>query len=222
VDDKAIPFRLYDFLAYLFPGMATMHALFLIQGQPLDGFTKTVRTDNAVIDVIIALVAAYLIGLFWSVISRDVLRRLVWKCSNPRIEYFEEALAAKSPLGVALNAKLREKVREMFGEVRAEEAHRLCRVFVCNQMPKSWARRESVVGVRSMCANCVGPLLLYAAAFLAHGFWLLGIVSSLGSVALLSKMIALDQREWKEVYFAFLVAMCAPLPVSAEDGGSSD
>ncbi|MBA7619991.1 hypothetical protein ES703_27333 [subsurface metagenome] len=218
-EETKVPFRLYDFLAYLFPGAASMHAVYVMCNQRISQVANTMSTGNIVIDIILGFIAAYLIGLLWSVLSREGLRRLVWKFYNPRIDYFFESRAAKSPLGVILNKRLREKVQKVFGNdiVDAQQAHRLCRVFVSNNSPASWERRESIIGVRAMCANCVGPVLIYGIAFATNGWWLLFGLTIFISAALICKMIILDQREWKEIYFAFLVATLASADLEAPD-----
>ena len=205
--DATVPFRLFDFLAYLFPGAATMHAVYVMRNQDVSQFANTMSTGSIVIDMMLGFIAAYLIGLIWSVVSREGLRTLVWKFCNPRFDYFSKSHTTKSPLSIALSKRLKEKVHRLFGDDvdDAQQAHRLCRVFVSNNFPASWERRESIVGVRAMCANCVGPVLIYGIAFAINGWWPLTVLAICGSAALIWKMIVLDQREWKEIYFAFLV-----------------
>lgn len=215
--ETTVPFRLFDFLAYLFPGAATMHAVYVMRSQDVSQLANTMSTGSIVIDMMLGFVAAYLIGLVWSVVSREGLRKLVWKFCNPRIDYFSESHVSKSPLGIALNRRLREKVQEVFGGdvVDGQQAHRLCRVFVSNNFPASWERREAIIGVRAMCANCVGPVLIYGIAFAANGWWPLTVLAICSSAALIYKMIILDQREWKEIYFAFLVCTTVQRDIEA-------
>lgn len=217
--DTTVPFRLFDFLAYLFPGAATMHAVYVMRSQDVSQLANTMSTGSVVIDLMLGFVAAYLIGLVWSVASREGLRTLVWKFCNPRIDYFSESHASKSPLGIKLNGQLREKVKRVFGDdvVDGQQAHRLCRVFVSNNASASWERREAIIGVRAMCANCVGPVLIYGIAFVTNGWWLLAALSICCLAALIRKMISLDQREWKEIYFAFLVCTTVQRDIEVTD-----
>ncbi|MSR57921.1 MAG: hypothetical protein EXS05_09625 [Planctomycetaceae bacterium] len=206
-EGTTLPFRLYDFLAYLFPGAATMHAIYIMRRDDVSQLAQSMLTGQVLVDIMLGFIAAYLIGLIWSVITWLGVRMLVWRFCNPRIDYYSESEAAKSPLGVVLNKRLRGKVQEIFGPdiVDARQAHRLCRVFVTNHCAGSWERRASIVGVRAMCANCIGPVLLYGVAFARNDWWTLSIIAAVGCTALTFKMITLDQREWKEIYFAFLV-----------------
>lgn len=218
-EETSVPFRLYDFLAYLFPGAATMHAVYIMRRQDINQLADTISTGSIVIDIVLAFIAAYLIGLLWSVVSREGRRRIVWRFCNPRIDYFSAPQTSRSPLGVSLNKRLREEVKTVFGDdvIDAQQAHRLCRVFISNNLPTSWERRQSIVGVRAMCANCVGPVLIYGIAFATNGRWLLTGLAVIISAALICKMIILDQREWKEIYFAFLVATLVSADLQASD-----
>ncbi len=213
-EGTTLPFRLYDFLAYLFPGAATMHALYVMRSQDVAELARRMSTGSLLVNITVGFIAAYLIGLVWSVVSREGLRKLVWRyCCNPRIDYFSDTPAARKTLGVALNKRLREKVHEVFGmeAVDAHQAHRLCRVYVSMHSPAASERRESIVGVRAMSANCVGPVLLYGIAFAINGWWVLSVIAVLGAGALIAKMITLDQREWKQIYFAFLAGTVTSL-----------
>lgn len=183
-----------------------MHAFYVMRSNDVAHVSAKTSTGSLLVDLILGVIAAYLIGITWSVVSREGLRKLVWKFCNPRIDYFLEAKAADSPLGVVLCRRLRAKVHEVLGleAVDARQAHRLCRAYISIHSPSSWERRESIVGVRAMSANCVGPVLLYSIAFAVNGWWVLSVISVLAAGALISKMITLDQREWKQIYFAFL------------------
>ena len=159
------PFRLYDFLAYLFPGAATLHAVWVIVEYKGGYIVRSLSTYNSVRDIALAIVAAYALGLMWSVVTREGLRRLLWLFSNPRIQYFDDL--EQSPLERSLTEKLQTRARELFGEpfLKAVQAHRLCRAYVAQYCPASWERRQSIMPVRSMCANFIGPTLLYAVSF---------------------------------------------------------
>ena len=201
------PFRLYDFLAYLFPGAATLHAIYMIlkDKDKATGVLELLSTDSSPVNAILMIIAAYVLGLIWSVISREGLRRLMWLKWNPRIQYFTDSGDKRNPLG-EMSKELQEQVQELFGEPALEprQAHRLCRVYVAQYCPISWEKREAIVAVRSMCANFVGPALLYSMTFVLSGRWIPAVIAGLGAIAFLFKTVSLDNREWRWIYFAFL------------------
>ena len=200
-----IPFRLYDFLAYLFAGALTIHALYLMDSSHITAVASKIRTGTVVTDLAMIFIAAYVVGIAWSVVTRQGVRRLVWRYSNPRVDYLDKTIPAKSPISADLLDQLKILSETTFRtKLRAEETYRLCREFVANNATASWERREAIVGVRSMCANCVGPTFLYVVAFFHNGWMLLGFMAVLAMISLVSKMITLDHREWKLIYFAFL------------------
>jgi len=201
------PFRLYDFLAYLFPGAATLHAAYIIMKSKGPQIVQSLSTHSSVIDVTLAIVAAYALGLVWSVVSREGLRRLIWLFENPRIQYFKGDSPKQSSLGSSLTKKLQAQARKQFDEpsLEAEQAHRLCRAYVVQHCPTLWERRQSIVAVRAMCANFIGPALLYTVVFAVRSLWPLAVIAGIASIALVAKTVTLDQREWREIYLAFLV-----------------
>ena len=187
------PFRLFDFLAYLFPGMVTIHLFYiLMKGKPTT-IIRGITTGNSVIDVSIFLAGSYIIGLSWSVFTRFVVRPLTWKISNPRIDFFE-GTDPNSPLGETMTTKLQELAKAKFGDksLNADIGHRLCREYISINRPETWNRREEIKAVRSMCANSIGPAILYAFVFASKGWWFLCIAALFTALALSSKMITLD------------------------------
>ena len=76
------PFRLYDFLAYLFPGAATMHAVYLMRNDDITQVADKTLTGNSVVDMMLGLIAAYFIGLMLSVLTRHGTRSLVFRSCN--------------------------------------------------------------------------------------------------------------------------------------------
>ena len=102
--------------------------------------------------------------------------------------------------------ELRKQVQELFGEsaLEPEQAHRLCRAYVAQYCPISWEKRESIMAVRSMCANLVGPAILYSVGFAIKDRWVFAALAVIGAIVLLAKTVNLDQREWRCIYFAFL------------------
>jgi hypothetical protein len=200
------PFRLYDFLAYLFPGAATLHAIYLLMNGEKLKIIGYLSTGYETVDFIYWLIAAYVIGLAWSVMSRDLVRTLIWKYDNPRFDYYEGQKVVDSPFGEDLSKALKDKIMKQFGDndLKAEQAHRLCRAYVAQNCPSSWDRRKEILAVRSMCANFIGPAILYAVAFFSAGWKLFGVMALVGAAALMMKTITLDRREWKEIYVSFL------------------
>jgi hypothetical protein len=217
------PFRLYDFLAYLFPGAATFHALYCLESVKPTSLAQGLSTKDPVLDVLLLLVGAYIVGLAWSVISREVLRPLIWIRWHPRIQYFENS-AENSPLGHSLARQLQILTRQVFNDssLSGPQAHRLCRAYVAQHCPKAWANREAIVAVRSMCANLICPIIVYALAFATKGWWAMVIASVTVFVSLIIKMISLDQREWREIYFAFLAHQSTRnYSVASEENGGA-
>lgn len=205
--EPELPFRLYDFLAYLFPGAATLHAIYLMMSNDNLKIIHYLSTGYETVDFIVWLIGAYIVGLIWSVVSRDLLRRVIWQFDNPRLDYYDGKTSARSPFGDELTKDLKDKTSKRFGysDLKAEQAHRLCRAYVAQNCPSSWDRRKEILSVRSMCANSIGPALLYSVAFFLGGWKLFGAISLIGVAALMVKTITLDRREWKEIYTAFLV-----------------
>ena len=203
--EVAPPFRLYDFLAYMFPGLATLHALSIYSEGTrvaLSGFLTT----NAVFNYAMLVVASYTIGLFWSVVSRDIIRRLYWLVYNPRVDFLLPRKYRRTPL----NTRMREMIHTEFekllpsAELSPQNAYVVCRSYVAQNCPFSWTRREIVTSMRAMATNFIGPVVLYAVILFANGRTGFGWVAILVAVALVRKTVTHDGIEWKEVYVSFL------------------
>jgi len=85
------PFGLFDFLAYLFPGIATLHCFFLWANSEDGCGLPALATGSTAANAGVALVAAYALGFAWSVFSRQAIQRLTYRLwANPREDYLAE------------------------------------------------------------------------------------------------------------------------------------
>ena len=199
------PFRLYDFLAYLFPGMATLHVLYL-HGASTQAMLTGFLTSSTVFNYAMLILTSYVIGLFWSVVSRDVIRRLCWLIYNPRIDHLNPRKFRRTPLGPCIIAGIKSHLAELYPTEAPSprDAYVLCRCYVSHNCPSSWARRTIVTSIRAMAANFIGPTVMYATFFFSNGNETLGWVAVVAAVALLRKTVTHDAIEWKEIYASFL------------------
>ena len=107
-------FRLYDFLAYLFPGIATFLALKIIFPVNFHELKLQLTTSNTIIEAACVIILAYVIGLFWSVFYRELIRPLIWIKSNPRIYFYNPKDPQKTPIGNDMLLKLRVEAEKFF------------------------------------------------------------------------------------------------------------
>lgn len=203
MSDLAPPFRLYDFLSYLFPGLATLHVWYLYVGESVAAgmVTKSTPVNYAVL-----LVASYVIGLFWSAVSRDIIKPLCRLAYDPRVDLYAPRRFRSTWLNVetrkAIEAEVDDIVSSIGGKPRIVAA--FCRSYVAQNCAPAWARRENVSSVRAMATNFIGPVTLYGAYFLWEGRVALGVASVAVVVAMLRKSMTHDSIEWKEIYVSFL------------------
>ena len=211
------PFRLYDFLAYLFPGIATLHALYLAGGEAHSELVSFL-TKYAALNYAMFVVASYAIGLFWSVVSRDVIRRTCWLIYNPRIDFLTPRKHRHSPLDSGIRAQIQRELHRMFPSVKfpAQNAYAVCRSYVSNCSSSSWNRREFVSSVRAMATNLIGPIVIYMTFFFTHGHVKMGWVAVVFILAILRKTVTHDWVEWKEIYVAFIMHRASSQRIPSE------
>ena len=199
------PFRLYDFLAYMFPGLATLHALYISSVGTRNALTGFL-TPNAAFNYAMLIVASYIVGLFWSAISRDVIRRVCWFVYNPRVDFLFPRKYRRTPLSARIRMKIQTELEGLLPSVKLSQrnAYVVCRSYIAQNCPSSWARREIVSSMRAMATNFVGPMVLYAAILFLNGRTWLGGVAAMVALVLLRKTVTHDSIEWKEVYMSFL------------------
>lgn len=204
--DDVLQFRLYDFLAYIFPGVATLHVLYLFSKDTISQSTELL-SDSAVVNGILMVAISYAIGLFWSAISRDIIRPLLWKIANPRIDLLFTKKERQTLLSPAVRDTAKAELQAMLDtECPSEkDVSAICRSYVALHCPAAWARRENVSCVRAMAANLIGPIGLYAAYLFTHEYLLLGFLAVFIAIALLRKIFTHESIEWRELYISFIV-----------------
>jgi len=219
MNDLKPPFGLYDFLAHLFPGLLSLHAIVLIAGRGRHALISALSTGNAAFDAGLIVVVAYVCGLTAGVLARQFLRPLLWRWRHPRVEYFRGNGSASEPFGSGLTAKLQELACTRFDDptLQAEQAYRLCRTYVAENCPASWQRRQLMVAMRAMASHMVIPLTLCMVGLTANKQWPLLVCCAVVLVALVSKTLVLEQREWREIYTAFIVHRTAQPRVPREE-----
>ncbi len=201
-------FRFYDFLAYLFPGIATLHAISLCYGGKSGEQTwAQLSTTDPYLNLVLFIILAYSIGHVWSYIGRIVIRTmLLAKWRHPREDILDPN---KSSLGPIVTIKVLKKVASTFHMVNSKEnavpIYRLARTYALQNCPDSSGRQEVFQTLRVMCLNMSGPSLMYFFIFLLNGLWIFAIVALFGAVLLFYKFMDLRDRELREIYLSFLL-----------------
>ncbi len=214
-----INFDLEDFVAYLLNGGLMVAALSMLTGTTLEKLMADVDVpagDTSSLFLIVVSVALILIaGHVSSVFSRYVTRRTIWwLVGSPRerpFSYANESIFGdeRSLWNNELSVRLREAlaVLQTFSNeqdlIRA--APRLIRSYVLERSERLRERRNRLVQARSICANAVLPMLLFALHFLRSDQPAMVLLTLVTVVILLCKQHDLDRREWKEIYVGFLV-----------------
>ena len=200
------PFRLYDFLAYLFPGAAALSALSMIFTELHMAATEA-ASKEPLSDAVLFLSVSYALGLVLSVLSRFI-RLLTQIFVNPREEYYSGLTQKGRILSKELTDALQKRVHETFkcNLIDPNYAAELCRVYVAENCPVAWNQRENITAVQAMSANFIWPALLYAMDFLTRGYKLLAILCVALAIVLFLKVIMHERYEWRVIYIAFLVS----------------
>lgn len=214
-----INFDLEDFVAYILNGCLLIAALSMLTGitfESLTAGTSVPEGDTASFFLIGVSMALILVaGHASSVFSRYVTRRATWWfVGSPRERPFGYSREPVFGGGGALwNDDLLTRLRNALDDLqtfdqdldRIRAAPRLIRSYVLERSERLRERRSRLVQARSVCANAVLPMLLFALHSLLNG-QLAVFLMSLGTAAiLLCKQHDLDRREWKEIYVGFLV-----------------
>src|SRR3990167_4524654 len=139
MNDMAPPFRLYDFVAYIFPGVASVHVMYA-SNPDLRAASAGILTADTAFNYTVLIVVCYAVGLFWSATSRDLLRRLCWIFYNPRIELLAPRKGRRSALNPRLRAMVRVEVGKLLqsADVDVLSMPGVCRSYVAQNCPAAW------------------------------------------------------------------------------------
>lgn len=204
-------FDLEEFIAYLLNGSLLLIAV--NQYIPLSGILFSIEIFKAdslpqnVVNTLVFAAAAILGGHISSIISRYIIRHLIWRfVERPRNLPFtsEGSNFWTQNLRETIQRKTNQVFNELDVELNSRSSPRLIRSYVLCHSREISEIRVRIVRARSLCANAVFPLLLFSGGLIWAQSYLLGAVLAVCALLLALKQHDLDTREWKEIYLGFL------------------
>lgn len=185
-------------LGHFYPDMLSEFIAFGLRGK---------AAYVTVVSVIAITALILVLGHLSSVITRSITRPLLHGVFfNPRKKIFH------SGNDKFWNSDFKERVYEnfytIFGysvseENKPDSTPRLIRSYVLNHYSATREIRDRIVRARSLCANSVLPVILFALSSFKTGNHVSGTALLFLALSMLWKQHDLDNREWKEIYTAF-------------------
>lgn len=207
-----VSFDIDDFLAYLLSGTLMLVVLYLFFPQLFSDKTTPQSHESkvymAALGVMLVSALVLLLGHISSIINRYAIRYLTRCFVNPREYVFSES-NSKSFWSSSLKKRVYQEFENIFGypitDTEIKTAPRLIRSYVLNNYSATLETRKRIVRARSLCGNSIPPIFLFTAYFITKCEWLMTALTFFSGCLLLIKQIDLDQREWKEIYSAFII-----------------